>query len=1081
MSVLDAIKKILSSQAARHAAGAAAGTGAAALENRYIFGDAVPEEFKRTNLVLGGLTGLAAGHPSRRISWPAIASFPIKETGILAGGGLFSQAKAQQQLAETQGQLTDTQLAAAKQNLTAARAQQSAAEKLRSAAGRLAEPRYKELADSAQAVLDSVRKYTPHALVGAGVGIPAIYLLRQLFKKRRPRAASPRPPSTRITLRQPGDYRILLDDDEPGGQNGTPKAADAVPLTTEKSAARRVWPPSARDEWVPELDQMERGRNNLWEQYRLLRSVAGLPSELMPEELAAVEQGQRQWIPRTFLSGSTPIPQMMASPGRMAALAGPLFGLAGGAAGLGLTRGNPRAAAGAAGLSGLLAALLAYKGQQKQNKELLKFMRLSPPGATKQDFMRELLYGAPIRPVSRGILENDELLMSDENRARAMRRLEELQRQYAEQNVRPKTADAAPLTTGTPLNHPLLEQLVRGRLGEELVNMPLFGETEFGGDDLDLIEMILEAEEQTGRPIQDRPEWWTERNGNLNLTLGELAAAIGPMPKNWLVRRKKADSENKNRLGSTGNPNDPLGDKSRARVARFFNQAHAQRRLAELQRQSAEQSVRPKVAERANTMADTNALTPFCRGFLRYCGKLGLAPDRTAQLIEKSAALSPAARDEWMSLVNLLSSCAQGGRPKTADAGDDDDDATHRAAPASQADRERAALKSRDLLGGGVGNALADYLTGSYAWGATRAGRATQMARAVGEVPGMSVHYPATSDILGTTGGMLGGGILGGVAGGVVGGRHSEYGVPVGGLAGMLLGGLSSILLLRYLRRKRYEDLRKKFDAAAAAGALENPKPAFNDLISALTPFGGGHRAGQADVFEALRDDAAPRTSVGRNIGYAGQLLPTLLPPPIFGPVLPHAGIPIALVQGLQQGINARRRVDRSERPKTADDTPSLSVQHYAPVTGRRGELTPEELAAIERGQQRWLPRIFQSYATPVPEMMASPGRQAALVGALAAAAGGGLGGVLSKGNPWVTAGSAGASGLLAALLTYYARRAENEGLVEIMRNLPPGANKREYMRDPAVQADLNRAAMMMGGGGRGSGAWPAFANMSQS
>jgi len=55
-------------------------------------------------------------------------------------------------------------------------------------------------------------------------------------------------------------------------------------------------------------------------------------------------------------------------------------------------------------------------------------------------------------------------------------------------------------------------------------------------------------------------------------------------------------------------------------------------------------------------MADTDALTPFCRGFLQYCSEREFSPEQVAQLIEKSAAFDPAVRDEWAPLMK------QGGK-----------------------------------------------------------------------------------------------------------------------------------------------------------------------------------------------------------------------------------------------------------------------------------------------------------------------------------------------------------------------------------------------------------------------------------
>ena len=181
------------------------------------------------------------------------------------------------------------------------------------------------------------------------------------------------------------------------------------------------------------------------------------------------------------------------------------------------------------------------------------------------------------------------------------------------------------------------------------------------------------------------------------------------------------------------------------------------------------------------------------------------------------------------------------------------------------------------------------------------------------------------------------------------------------------------------------------------------------------------------------------------------------------------------------QGENAvkpKKQTKKKPTTKTASSSspyPGMSqhaVYDYAPVSGTR-ELDDQEKKDVEKGKSRWLPKIFQSYKTRPHEMMASPGKQSLLAllgGGLLGA--GAMGGLTSRatGNPSDSvigaAGGAALGGPLAALLTYFGRRASNEDIEDLMSRVPKGSTKRDILTDPVYQADLNRTAMMGGGGG---------------
>jgi len=126
--------------------------------------------------------------------------------------------------------------------------------------------------------------------------------------------------------------------------------------------------------------------------------------------------------------------------------------------------------------------------------------------------------------------------------------------------------------------------------------------------------------------------------------------------------------------------------------------------------------------------------------------------------------------------------------------------------------------------------------------------------------------------------------------------------------------------------------------------------------------------------------------------------------------------------------------------------------------------LAPHEEDALEAGKKRWLPRIFQSYGTPIPDLMASPLKTGLIFGVPAGLLGAGIGSAIGgtahgsdgKGYSGMGAliGGLGAGGL-AAIAAGMDREAKNEGLEELMRRMPEGAAKRDLEADPQYQADF--------------------------
>lgn len=148
-------------------------------------------------------------------------------------------------------------------------------------------------------------------------------------------------------------------------------------------------------------------------------------------------------------------------------------------------------------------------------------------------------------------------------------------------------------------------------------------------------------------------------------------------------------------------------------------------------------------------------------------------------------------------------------------------------------------------------------------------------------------------------------------------------------------------------------------------------------------------------------------------------------------------------------------------------DMQSVAVQSYAPISGKR-KLSPEEDKNVEKGESRWLPKIFKSYSTPSHELLASPLKQALLAALLGGAAGAGIGGLstMRRGGEFspLGAGIGGAIGAVpSGLLGYFGRKQENENLKDLISRLPRGSTYRDILSDPVRQSELDRIAYMSG------------------
>lgn len=153
---------------------------------------------------------------------------------------------------------------------------------------------------------------------------------------------------------------------------------------------------------------------------------------------------------------------------------------------------------------------------------------------------------------------------------------------------------------------------------------------------------------------------------------------------------------------------------------------------------------------------------------------------------------------------------------------------------------------------------IADFLPGFG--GSRRAGQAENMAKAVGHQTAMATHHPWTSQLTGGLGGGLVGALLGGGLGATLGARSRApgsvvdgalLGAGLGGGLGAIHGGIVSPGMTR--RDDRAAIQKAYLDKLNAGESVAPVRPDMDD--SWLSPYGAVHRAGQADMYGALKNN----------------------------------------------------------------------------------------------------------------------------------------------------------------------------------------------------------------------------------
>lgn len=251
---------------------------------------------------------------------------------------------------------------------------------------------------------------------------------------------------------------------------------------------------------------------------------------------------------------------------------------------------------------------------------------------------------------------------------------------------------------------------------------------------------------------------------------------------------------------------------------------------------------------------------------------------------------------------------------------DDDDDEDDAQDNPKNERKQRAKNRAKDLLPmKGFGRGYADFLLpGTF--GGTRAGRATMIAKALGQKPDFSVAHPNTDTALGSLGGMFMGGIPGALVGAGLGALSSGVdnvsadamlsGALLGGGIGGGIGGAFGIAGAGMNRREKMREIQKSLaDELEQHGTsrLKLKTPQYGRASSLLMPFSGAHRAGQADAYEALKNNSRYAKTPGRTAGYLASHIP-------------YVGTLVSLGQGLGQNFSARKRLKQNRPQQTLTD-----------------------------------------------------------------------------------------------------------------------------------------------------------------
>ena len=187
-------------------------------------------------------------------------------------------------------------------------------------------------------------------------------------------------------------------------------------------------------------------------------------------------------------------------------------------------------------------------------------------------------------------------------------------------------------------------------------------------------------------------------------------------------------------------------------------------------------------------------------------------------------------------------------------------------------------------------------------WNAARAGKATTLAKAMGQKVDPTISHPKSTAFLhnlyGMGAGALGGAGIGAGLGALSDGRDGGAGggAIVGALGGAGAGLLGSIIRDGIVRTKGINRIRNDYNAAREAGTPMDLNAANPDLSrwGSLLYAGGNHRSGSVDALEQL----AGRNAHSNSLRGAGRL----------ASVLPYVNTIAEPISGLGEGYGAAVR-----------------------------------------------------------------------------------------------------------------------------------------------------------------------------
>ena len=341
-----------------------------------------------------------------------------------------------------------------------------------------------------------------------------------------------------------------------------------------------------------------------------------------------------------------------------------------------------------------------------------------------------------------------------------------------------------------------------------------------------------------------------------------------------------------------------------------------------------------------------------------------------------------------------------------------------------------------------TGGKVVDYL--GLPWGRTRAGRATHLADAT-KYPdlNMNVRKPITSDIFN----LLAGGGLGAVGGGLLGAGIGAYGgdANIGNAAGAgaAIGGIGGGVLGLYggrgRRRQSMKDIAKHYDDGATADNTIRPRDTGTGLGVALTPFGGPHRAGQADVYEALNNQAGGDNGNKVTNRFNRDTLNSLFAAsPLFGAAgaMIPTNVPIGGI--VQMAAGNALSADAAERVKAVDKKRKEQLQ---------AKNSERDTANTTKAANDWMKTLADGAKSVVSKVDLKNPLHTGAIGAGVGAMGGLAGSMLSEEQS--------KNKLRNALLGGLAGGGIGAG-VNMLRQ-PAGTQAVGGMSEPAVVAAVNR------------------------